>query len=519
MRNGFAQLHVVARRGSSIDRLVVAALAASVLVTHDVGRMLSQSFWTDEGWVAVTTRYPLGDLARVTSSTPIGLSFLLRLVPFGGPERMRLVPLAFAAGAVVAGYTLARGLRWPNRWASVGAGFGAAYVVLMSPAMLVRNDLKQYTADAALALIVLTLTSRVEKDWSRRNLGLLTGAIVGGMLFSHTTAFVGVAAFVALIATQALRRAWRTCLETSAAAAAAALGMAVVYEAWDARAVVPGLTDYWRPYYLPVGTGFGHFFTLRWKEIHEYLGLGPLWLAVPLVLAGVATITRLGRPATALAIGVLFVEMPVVSMLHRYPYLDVRTSTFLLVVSEVVAAIGVVGIGVAVRRWLRVWGAVGLAVAAVVALTIGSARFARTQTVPLENVAQQVDYVNTHRAPGDVIVVNGASTFSFAYYWRPDQPTIEPSRQSVQKYLNGYPRQPGIVMIDGRTCAAVSGGLATGLRQIAAVPGTKLWLIRTHVNTNEAACWYQALAGRSPTVVPNGPPGLVLVYDAIDAGY
>jgi hypothetical protein len=76
--------------------------------------------------------------------------------------------------------------------------------VLLVPAMLVRNDLKQYTADACFALLTLAITARTEGAWSRRALVALSIAVWGGMFFSHTVALVGVAAFAALCASHTI---------------------------------------------------------------------------------------------------------------------------------------------------------------------------------------------------------------------------------------------------------------------------------------------------------------------------
>jgi hypothetical protein len=89
-------------------------LMAATLLVHDVGYLLSRPFWNDEAWVAVTTRYPLGALPATTSSTPIGWSFLLRLMIFGGQQRLRLLPLLFAALCIPAAYCLVRRLPWPD---------------------------------------------------------------------------------------------------------------------------------------------------------------------------------------------------------------------------------------------------------------------------------------------------------------------------------------------------------------------------------------------------------------------
>jgi hypothetical protein len=241
-----AQAAPAAGRGRSRVRLLaesltVLVLGLLVLVVHDVGYLLGAPFWTDESWVAVTTRFPLSQLPVTTSSTPIGWSALLRLFPAGG-QASRLLPLAFAGAAVMIAYWLARRLGWRSAPAAVAAGLLAGIGVLLIPAMLVRDDLKQYTADAATALLILALTSELERGWARRRLAALSVAAWGGMLVSHTTAFVAVAAFLAVCVVQLARRAWRRLAEAAVTGAGTAVLMAAVYAVFDARAVVPGLT-------------------------------------------------------------------------------------------------------------------------------------------------------------------------------------------------------------------------------------------------------------------------------------
>ncbi|MDQ2740017.1 MAG: hypothetical protein M3Y35_15655 [Actinomycetota bacterium] len=85
-----------------LDMLLAGLLALATFLVHDVGYMFSHPFWTDEAWVAISTRLPLHQITQVTASTPIGWSALLRLVFFGGDERLRAVPLLFSALTVVA---------------------------------------------------------------------------------------------------------------------------------------------------------------------------------------------------------------------------------------------------------------------------------------------------------------------------------------------------------------------------------------------------------------------------------
>ena len=158
------------------EALLVAVLAGLVFAVHDVPWVLSEPFWNDENWVVVSTRLPLADVPSHTSTTPIGFTLLLRTIRWGGDERFRLLPLLFSSASVVAAYALARAAGWRDRREAVLAGVLAGGAALLVPTALVRNDLKQYTAEAFAALFVLVLCARVERDRSPRSLAVLAGA-------------------------------------------------------------------------------------------------------------------------------------------------------------------------------------------------------------------------------------------------------------------------------------------------------------------------------------------------------
>ena len=487
-------------------------LGLLVLVVHDVGYLLNLPFWNDEAWVAVTTRFPLSQLPATTSSTPIGWSVLMRLLTVRGEQTSRLLPLAFAGAAVVIAYWFGRELGWPRREASVAAGLLAGVAVLLVPAMLVRDDLKQYTADACMALLVLALTSRLEREWSRPGLIALSAAVWGGMLFSDASAFAGVAAFGAVCVIQLVQRAWRRLAEVAVVGAGTAVLMLGVYEGFDARATVPGLTAYWSNFYLPVGKGLHadmKFVTSHLSGVDAYLGLGPAWLALPLVLAGLVTIFRFGRPATAVTAAVLWPEMLLVSAAQKYPFLDLRTSTFLLAITTAVAAIGVAGVCSLLRPRLRGTLAAGLAVLAVAAFVIHVQPYVRSHNIPNEDVRDQARYVAAHAARGDVILVNLSSNWGFAYYW----PTGVPGRRADAAVLQGYeayfPDQPDIVVARTRDSAGVDAALSQALSRNRACG--KIWLVRTHVITAEQQAWTTALRQQKLTTTPVGHDGLSVI--------
>jgi hypothetical protein len=506
------------RRRLTAEHLAVPVAGLLVLVVHDVGYLLSQPFWNDETWVAVTTRFPLSQLPATTSSTPIGWSLLLRVFTVSGGQTLRLLPLAFAGVAVVIGYWLARGLGWRQKDAAVAAGLLAATGVLLVPGMLVRDDLKQFTADACAALLTLTLTSRLEREWSRAGLAALSVSAWGGMLFSGAAAFVGVAAFAAVCVVQLARRSWGRLIEAAATAAVTAVLMAAVFEAFDARADTRSLNTFFKSWYLPLSRGLHGdvtFVIAHFKAVGGLFGLGPWWVAVPLVVAGLVTMFRLGRPATAVAIAALWPEMLALSALKLYPFLNQPTATFLYPVMAVVAAVGVAGVCSALRSWVRTGLAAGLAAVAAVAFVVGARPYVRSHDILPEDIRDQALYVASHySARDDVILVNMASNWGFAYYWPFGEPGRRPSDADLQEYEAYFPDQPRIVVARNHTDGAVTAALAQAIALARQHSCSRIWLVRAFVQKPEQIAWKLALTKQGLTPQYLGHGGLSVIQPA-----
>jgi hypothetical protein len=480
----------------ALEHGLAAVLGLLVLAVHDVGYLLHVPYWIDESWVAMTTRYPLAQLPATTSSTPIGWSFLLRLVTVGRSQSGRLLPLAFAGAAVVVAYWLGRRLDWRHRDSAVAAGVLAAAGALLAPAMLVRDDLKQYTADACMALVILAVTARLERQWSRRGLVLLSVATWGGMLFSHTAAFAGAAAWGAICLVLLTRRAWRRLAEAVGTAMCTGALALAVYVTFDARAIVPALTAFWQGSFVPVHKGMAasiHFLVHGLHGVRAVLGLGPYWLAVPLVIAGLVTLVRLGRPATAIAYIALWPEMVALSALQKYPYLDERTSTFLLACTVVVAAIGVAGICAAVRA--RLGGDLGrataavLAAAAVLAFGLSARPYLRSHRIPDQDMNGIVAYLVRHAGPHDPIVVSAAANWAFAYYWPVGQPGRFPNSNTLQGYQAYFPGQPRIVVAVQRDPQYIDLAMREALSQVRPGSCARIWLVLVQLSQLETQAY------------------------------
>jgi hypothetical protein len=518
-RGWAAGIGAAIRRRLTLEHLLALVLGLLVLVVHDVPYMLSVSYWDDESWVAVTTRFPLSQLRATTNSTPIGWTALLRLITVPRTEDARLMPLAFAGAAVVIAYWLGRQLGWQLREAAIAAGVLAAIGVLLVPGMLVRNDLKQYTADACMSLLVLALTARLEREWSRGGLIALSVAVWGGMFFSDGVAFVGVAAFAAVCLVQLARRAWRRLAEAVVTGLITAVLMLAVYMKFDAAAVKSGLvySPHFSNYYLPVRQGLHAsitFITSQFSAVHNIFNLGPVWLGLPLFVAGVVTVLWLDRPATAIALAALYPEMMAISAVHKYPFLDLRTSTFLFAITAATAAIGVVGVCMALRRWLKQWTiALAVAASAVAAgsFAIGAGPYLRMHSIPNEDERAQTTYVAGHARPSDVILVNMNSNWGFAYYWPVGQPSRQADLNVIQGYEAYFPGQPRIVVAFNRNNSAVAAALSQAVTESRQRSCSPIWLIRTHVSTAEAAAWRIALHKQGLTATPVGVAGLTIL--------
>ncbi len=243
-------------------------------------------------------------------------------------------------------------------------------------------------------------------------------------------------------------------------------------------------------YYLPVTQG-PHagitFVTSRFEAAGAYFGLGPAWLAVPLVVAGLITIFRLGRPATAITVAAVWPEMLALSAVRKYPFLDPRTSTFLFAITVVVGAIGLIGVCSLLRPWLEGAIAAVLGVTAVLAFAGGSAPYLRSHTIPDEDVRGQTRYVAAHADQSDVIVVNLSSNWDFAYYWPVGRPSRRQDAAVAQGYEAYFPNQPRIVVARDRDDGDVDDALSQALTLARQRSSTRIWLVRAHMSPGERA--------------------------------
>ena len=174
------------------------------------------------------------------------------------------------------------------------------------------------------------------------------------------------------------------------------VALAAYFVAAVAPNLNPKLRAYWASQYL-TGTP-QHIVHATWNKL---VRLGPdlaMPAAVFIVLFGVGLVVlvRVNARAVAIAMPLLWLEMALIGRLRRYPYLDLRTSQFLLVSSLLVVVLGAVGLVGAARALPPVRGhAIGAGAAGVVAValavlfTAGCVHYIRQLNIPSEDVRSE----------------------------------------------------------------------------------------------------------------------------------
>lgn len=518
---------------TAIDAVLVLLLGGAVLLVHDVGYLLGHPYWLDEAWVADSIRAPIRSLPRLTSSSPLGWAFLLRLVPDAGQgQSARLVPLLFCALAAMAGYVLGKELRLDRHL--TGLLIGVA--VLLSPAMLIRADLKQYTAEVFASITVLALTARLENDWSRSRLLALGGFVAASLLIAPTDLFVGASAFGGVLVEAAIRRSPRRLAEAAVVGTATGIVAGALYLTLVARNVVPALEHYWDGYYLSGGlSGVARELLLRSHQLAPLAGSGHLWVVVLLALAGVMALAVAGRWALALTVPITVAANVVAAMAKAYPFGDPRTSTFWLVPVTVLMAVADAYLahwtgrraGFSAARWAArtargagesragTWGR-RATTAAVAALALwiwvpSTHPYMRAHTISDEDVRDQVVYLQAHYRPGDVVVVDELASFGFAFYDARVRPTYVHSATLATGFFPTYPHDHWIVQLPARTADDVHRALSTATARICAEgpePG-RIWIVRSHQSPAEVEAWSRSLPPAQSHVVGKGPEKLL----------
>jgi 4-amino-4-deoxy-L-arabinose transferase-like glycosyltransferase len=301
----------LSRRGGLPARVLWVGVAAgsSVRVEQFLTR---RSLWLDEALVSMNVvQRGFGGLTHpldYQQAAPVGWLWAQRatVTILGVNEySLRLLPLvAGLVSLLLVGYLAERLI---GRWAAAAA----TWLVALSPsAVRYSTEVKQYSSDMAVALILLLLAAALSRGPRPARTFLLAWALVGAVAIwmSHPAVLVLGAETAALGVTYLFRGAWRDALRlvvASTAWLAALLGDWLV-SLRHVRAN-PFLTAQWTAGLAPHGVGLGGFARWTGRVLVNAAADPGHWTpglvgAVAVAAGGVAIAAGLRRPTAALLI-------------------------------------------------------------------------------------------------------------------------------------------------------------------------------------------------------------------------
>jgi hypothetical protein len=406
------------------------------------------SLWVDDAWVALAHKAGSLHELRLVGVTAFGFAAILKgwlgIVGFS-TLKAQLLPFAFGvAGPALLFVVLRR--RGISRSGAVGAGL----LLAASPVHITYSThVKQYTLDAAVAIVLVAVAWRLLDDpGERRRWGLLAAvSAVAVPLSSPSIVLVccGFAVAWLTLVKRGLRAGAHAVLATLAAAAAVGLWWWLMV----APTVNKELREFFAPTYIPTDEGLGAGLSGALDAVTgvlEGLVALPGGLSLAVLLAAFAFVlwrrTMLGLLLSlplAVAVGL--------SALELAPLGVGRTDVYLY---PALASLVAVAVHEAAESWSLTAPA---ALVALTALVVPGYRAA--DPYPQENIAPLVRLVETRSQPGDAVLVYPLSNFAFGLYtsWpvelvesdgyatgfqvavqRPDVYVLDPHREQPELY-------------------------------------------------------------------------------------
>jgi hypothetical protein len=393
---------------------------------------LDRSLWLDEAKLAlnVLDRSPaqLFQPLDHDQAAPVGFLLLEKLAvgSFGDGERaLRIVPLLAGLASLWLVYAVAR------RWLTAAESLLAlALFALAQPLVYYASEVKQYSTDVLVALVLLWAAGRATESRSSPAPWILVPAGMVGVWLSHPAIFVAAGAGLTL-ALSAWRRGKRRRAALFAGVAAAwAASFLAQYVLVLRRSDPKGfLVQFWAEGFpplpprspadllWPVETFFG-FFT-------DPAGLRFAGLAATALILGCWRWWRSDRNALALLLSP-FVFTLLACLVRRYPFptsgsidsypLAGRPVLFLVPAALILVASGLGWLARAEDRERR---AVGSVMAGFLLLSLAVDAVRRpAYAIRLHELRPLVEMMARQAQPGDAVVLNTRAVTVFRYYVR-----------------------------------------------------------------------------------------------------
>ena len=426
-------LAAVRRRPALSPENVVLALVFVGLVLRVARYASNPSLWLDEAFLSLNllNRDLSGILGTLDFNQAAPPLYLLAekgsVLAFGESEyALRAFPLL--AGIVALGLFPSVARHFLDRWPAVLA---VGLFAVLEPLIYVSAQVKQYSSDVAIAVVLLFAVSRIPTSRAI----LLREAVLLGLVgavaiwFSYPAIFYVAGFGLVLFGVRIARRQWRSLgmLAVSAALCTASVVPFLLYSLDRVRGVQTGLRAS-PTAYAPISRSDAD---LEWfvhapgRLLGDSAGLDSHHLAALLVLVGFVSLLR-RAPELALLLGCPLLVAVVASALDKYPF-GGRFSIFyvpalLCLVAEGVGALAVFTANAARRfRVRQVTPAVagGASLALVAAIGLFPSLNAITNLVSPSGREETKALIETMQhgwKKGDAVYVFYPSQYAFRYY-------------------------------------------------------------------------------------------------------
>lgn len=463
-----------------ISAFIVFLSVLTVLLFHLTGPTFHSPYWLDEAYVALSTRYPISDLHVMSSNTPIGFLLLLKAAP--GADNLRAIPLIFLVLTVIGGYWFGFSAYGSQGSKAIKAGSLVALCLIFAPFLIGPLELKQYTAEAFTAILVLLFCLKIDADFSIRKVCALGCTIVALMTISHTVVFIGLAALLAIILNLLLKKVpSRRDLMLTCGISILTLGACLLYYILvDRQGRTADLVHWWTAFF-PTVRGLPEYLVESLRYLSPFHN--SVWALLLSVLfgLGIFKLWRLDRKITVTSIFIVICMAVVAGVMKVFPLLDQRTSTYLLTIITMTIALGtlhfielssdLLGHHVEYILWPAV--VIFVVIASLPAMTI----------YPLEDTRDTTRYVESHFKQGDTVITSPGAGYGFSFYW-PTRPDLcRPSSANSVAFGVCYP---------GKSIVILPPSFSPGDQLSQAVDsrlkhpgGNSLWVVSTHLSRQE----------------------------------
>lgn len=478
----------------------VVGLVGVVLRIAAVGR---PGFWNDEAWVALSARVSgVAQFLLSLSVTPVLWAALLRplaLLPLPPEISLRLLPFAFGVATLW--------LAWRLGWRLVDHPLGgllALAVVAVDPVSVVwSQQLKPYTAEAAMALLALLAADRVARRARTADVVRLALVLTLGTALSNVQLLVAPPILAALAGHAAVRGDRPTVRRIVLAGVVVAL-WDVAWFASFMRSWLQPMQGYWSSHAAPLAhpaalLAFTHqSFALL---LGPGLGVDGSWLT----LGGLVVLLAWpGARWAGLALLLLAAELIVLSVTGSFP-LDVqRTGLFVSTVFQVTTAAAAGALAA------RLWSSRPLRpVAIALLLLFGFAILRDHEWPPYEQVRAEelgplVQRMERERQAGDHILLYQASLFVWGYY-QARTPTLEASEALAGLFMVRV-EDPDVTLLRSDDADEAIAHAFTGARRV--------WFLGSRFRPGDEALIRSRLATRGRIVrEDHGERALLLLLE------